>query len=131
MGICRAGRLDGRVSVWGSSIGRNRANCNLCGSRFDRKRTAPVGSFKPNRFGLHDMIGNVWEWTDDCWNASYRGAPSTSEPWMAGNQCSSRVLRGGSWMDPARSLRSASRLRYFVGSRFNFFGFRVAKTVQR
>lgn len=113
---------------WGDDIGRNRANCNLCGSRWDRKQTAPVGSFKPNALGLHDMIGNVWEWVDDCWNDTYQGAPTTGAPWLNG-QCSQRVLRGGSWMDPAQSLRSAARLRYFIGSRFNFFGFRVAKTL--
>lgn len=114
---------------WGTNISRNKANCNMCGSKFDRRRTAPVGSFRPNAFGLHDMVGNVWEWVDDCWNQSYEGAPANGEPWMEG-QCNSRVLRGGSWMDPARSLRSASRMAYLVSSRLNFFGFRVARTLK-
>lgn len=114
---------------WGANISRNKANCNMCGSKFDRRRTAPVGSFRPNAFGLHDMVGNVWEWVDDCWNQSYEGAPANGEPWMDG-QCNSRVLRGGSWMDPARSLRSASRMAYLVSSRLNFFGFRVARTLR-
>lgn len=113
---------------WGKHVSRNKANCNMCGSRYDRKKTAPVGKFKPNAFGLHDMVGNVWEWLEDCWNETYAGAPNNGEPWMEG-QCSSRVLRGGSWRDPAKSVRSATRLRYFIGSRFNFFGFRVARSV--
>ncbi len=58
--------------------------------------TAPVGSYRPNDFGLYDMMGNVWEWTDDCWNESYRGAPSGGSAWTSGN-CSRRVVRGGAW----------------------------------
>ncbi len=60
---------------WGDAIGRNRANCAGCGSRWDGEKTAPVGSFSANEFGLYDMHGNVREWTQDCWNDSYTGAP--------------------------------------------------------
>ncbi len=115
---------------WGDEIGRNNANCMLCGSRWDRKQAAPVGSFRANPFGLHDVHGNVWEWQDDCWHAGYAGAPRNGRSWTSGEQCSSRVLRGGSWRDQNRHLRSAERLRYFLGSRFNFVGFRVAKTLE-
>ena len=115
---------------WGDEIGRNNANCMLCGSRWDRKQAAPVGSFRANPFGLHDVHGNVWEWQDDCWHAGYAGAPRNGLSWTSGEQCSSRVLRGGSWRDHNRHLRSAERLRYFLGSRFNFVGFRVAKTLE-
>ena len=81
---------------WGNGIGRNRANCDGCGSQWDNRQTAPVGSFGPNGWGLHDLHGNVWEWVQDCWNESYRGAPADGSAWESGD-CSLRVLRGGSW----------------------------------
>ena len=61
-------------------------------------RTAPVGSFQANEYKLHDVLGNVWEWTEDCWNESYTGALSDGSAWRSGN-CSRRVLRGGSWVN--------------------------------
>ena len=79
---------------WSDDIGTNRANCDGCGSRWDDRQTAPVGSFPPNPFGLHDMHGNVHEWMADCSNDSYRGAPSTGAPWTRGD-CSRRLTRGG------------------------------------
>jgi len=59
--------------------------------------TAPIGRFTANSFGLHDMIGNTWEWTQDCWNDSYLGAPTDGSPWLKGD-CGRRVVRGGSWL---------------------------------
>lgn len=73
-----------------------------------QRKTVEVGSFAPNAFGLHDMMGNVWEWVEDCKNASYRGAPSDGSAWRSGD-CSQRMLRGGSWASDAGSLRSAAR----------------------
>ena len=114
---------------WGNDIGRNRANCGGCGSRWDNEQTAAGGSFAANAWGLHDMHGNVWEWVEDCWHDSYRGAPSDGRAWTSGGDCGRRVSRGGSWGYTLRSLRSAGRGRLVAGSRGNDVGFRVARTL--
>jgi formylglycine-generating enzyme required for sulfatase activity len=88
--------------------------------------TSPVGAFQPNLFGLYDMLGNVWQWTQDCWNQNYTGAPSDGSAWTSGD-CSSRVVRGGSWSDTRQYLRSAFRDTNPIAGRFNVNGFRVAK----
>ena len=113
---------------WGDEIGRNRANCHGCGSRWGGEKTAPVGSFPANGWGLHDMHGNVWEWVQDCWNGSYEGAPVDGSAWESGD-CGRRVLRGGSWLDVPGLLRAAYRLRSSTGSRNIILGFRIARTV--
>ena len=112
---------------WGDDIGRNRANCDGCGSRWDNESTAPVGSFAANAFGLHDVHGNVWEWVQDCWNDSYAGAPGDGSAWERG-ECSRRVLRGGSWFSLPGLLRAALRIRGVAGYRYVIAGFRVART---
>ena len=88
--------------------------------------TAPVGSYTKNGFGVSDVLGNVWEWVEDCWNGSYEGAPMDGTAWTRGN-CYTRVSRGGSWYDDPRNLRSADRRRYTSGYRSNHVGFRVAR----
>jgi sulfatase modifying factor 1 len=90
--------------------------------------TAPVGRFAANRFGLHDMIGNVWEWTQDCWNDSYTGAPWDGLPWPQGD-CGRRVVRGGSWYDPPEFARAAFRNWSGPGLRGSNLGFRLARTL--
>ena len=90
--------------------------------------TAPVGSFEPNAFGLYDVLGNVWEWTDDCWNESYAGAPTDGSPWASGD-CTRRVLRGGSWHFRPVILRSANRGWLSAGNRYSSLGFRLARTI--
>ena len=98
------------------------ANCN------DRYAyTAPVGSYRANAFGLYDMLGNVWEWTEDCWNENYSNAPTDGSAWTAGN-CSLRVVRGGSWSYNPLILRSALRNWYATANRSSSGGFRVART---
>ena len=113
---------------WGNEIGRNRANCNGCGSRWDFKQTAPVGSFAPNAFGLYDLHGNVWEWVEDCWHDSYMGAPPDGSAWVTGGECSRRVKRGGSWYYIPWFLRSGYRGGYETEIREDTLGFRVART---
>lgn len=90
--------------------------------------TAPVGSFAPNAFGLHDMLGNVWEWVEDCGNDSYTGAPADGSVWSDGD-CSRRVNRGGSWNMIPPSVRSANRFRFPPSARGSILGFRVARTL--
>ena len=92
-----------------------------------RDQTIPVGSFRANKFGLHDMHGNVYEWVEDCWHNSYTGAPSDGSAWITGGDCRVRVSRGGSWDNFPHLLRSATRFwRYYGG---DDLGFRVAVTL--
>ncbi|BDX06376.1 SUMF1/EgtB/PvdO family nonheme iron enzyme [Planctobacterium marinum] len=111
---------------WGDNIGRNKANCDGCGSQWDNSKTAPVKSFQPNAFGLYDMHGNVLEWVQDCWNDSYSGAPGDGSAWMQGD-CDRAVLRGGSWNNNLLYVRSAYREVYLRSSRHNSYGFRLAQ----
>ena len=152
--VARAG--TGTRYWWGDEIGRNRANCYGCGSRWDdEEQTAPVGSFPANAFGLHDVHGNVSEWVEDCWNDSYHGSireceirmprhalvencriggyqgvPRDGSAWKWGGMCARiwHVQRGGSWNDVPGDLRSAHR-RGSGDSRIDFVGFRVALTL--
>ena len=124
--VARAGS-ETRYS-WGNEIGRNRANCRACGSRWDDEQTAPVGSFAANGFGLHDVHGNVTEWVQDCWNDNYVGAPADGSAWEQGD-CNRRVVRGGAWVGEPRFLRSARRHRVTTGYRSSGIGFRVARSL--
>ena len=96
-----------------------------CNDRF--AYTAPVGSYRANAFGLHDMLGNVWEWTQDCWNANYSGAPADGSAWATGD-CSLRAVRGGSWEDAPVGLRAAYRVGSPTVIRVYIRGFRVARS---
>jgi formylglycine-generating enzyme required for sulfatase activity len=115
---------------WGNSIGSGYANCDGCGSVWDDDSTAPVGSFAPNAFGLHDMHGNVYEWVEDCWHSDYEGAPSDGSAWTSGGVCQVRILRGGSYDDTPVLVRSANRDGNITNDRYNLFsGIRVARTL--
>jgi len=87
-------------------------------------KTHPVGTKKPNAFGLYDMNGNVWEWVEDCYNINYMGAPVNGEAWQSGD-CSKRVLRGGSWGRHPGGLRVADRGGSVANIRDNDDGFRL------
>jgi formylglycine-generating enzyme required for sulfatase activity len=115
---------------WGDDVGKNNANCLTCGSNWDGKqRTAPVGSFQPNGFGLYDMVGNVFEWVEDCYNASYNGAPTNGSAWIDGGDCQNRMARAGSWFNSPIILRSANRAWFAPGVRMSLLGFRVGRTL--
>ena len=86
----------------------------------------PVGLEKPNQFGLYDMSGNVWEWTQDCWHDNYSGAPTDGSGWTSGD-CSDRVVRGGSWPGAPKGVRITFRVRQSTAVRYGDFGFRVAR----
>ncbi|GAA5525410.1 serine/threonine-protein kinase PknD [Microbulbifer aestuariivivens] len=122
----RAGS-DNKYS-WGSSIscGNARWSHHADGECGKDRGTVPVGSFAANAFGLYDMHGNVWEWTQDCWNATYNGAPSHGEARTDGD-CSQHAVRGGSWLNGMEYLRSASRVRYSSADDDRDLGFRLAQ----
>ncbi len=117
--------------AWGDDIGTGRANCLDCGSPWDKRQPAPAGSFPANAWGIHDMHGNVWEWTQDCWHDTYRNAPTDGSAWeLRGERvCELRVLRGGSWYSRPGSLRSATRYASAPNRRYFNTGFRVARSL--
>jgi formylglycine-generating enzyme required for sulfatase activity len=127
----RAGTTTARW--WGDAIGAGHANCNGCGSKFDYRYLADVDAFAPNPFGLYAMLGNAWQWTEDCWHESYAGAPADGSPWMFAADCSKHVVRGGSWDNVPIFVRAATRSGSTAnGGEFDYSslaGFRVARTL--
>ena len=139
----RAGTNESRY--WGTDRDRSCEYANVAGAELKEAQswrnalalfgcadnhvhTAPAGSFNPNSFALYDMLGNVREWVEDCWNTNYRGAPINGSAWSNGD-CSRRVLRGGSWDDPATNIRAARRFHQNLQTRRADQGFRVARDV--
>ncbi len=112
---------------WGDAVGLNRANCDGCGSQWDGRRTAPVGSFRPNAWGLYDTVGNVWEWTCSLYDSSYGGAEQRC---LVKNDARSRVNRGGFWHNGPRRVRSATRYRNGPYNRNNNLGLRLAQATR-
>ncbi len=124
----RAGTVSGRY--WGDDPQQVCAYANVLEVGFQCEdgitNTAPVGKFKPNAFKLYDMLGNVAEWVEDCWLATYDGAAADGSPQLKGN-CGLRVTRGGSWnADPWR-VRAATRGGIPLGTRNAETGFRVVR----
>lgn len=115
---------------WGDDPGTGNANCDGCGSQWDLQQTAPVGSFKPNKFGLYDMHGNVWEWVEDSGHDTYDDAPIDGSVWLRDGDPIYRVVRGGSWRNETQHLRAAVRAKRNVNVRFDTLGFRVARTIE-
>lgn len=90
--------------------------------------TAPVGSFPPNGFGLYDMGGNAWQWTEDCGHDNYDGAPTDGTAWTTG-ECKTRIVRGADWHREPRAARAASHIGSRPGDPYGSVGFRVARTL--
>jgi formylglycine-generating enzyme required for sulfatase activity len=109
---------DSKVHAW------YRENSTLPGNLVGSTKT--VSLKMPNRFDLFDMIGNAREWTEDCWNINYLGAPEDGSAWLSGD-CSGRVLRGGDWNSSTYELRSAFRQAAKVEHSSFFIGFRVVR----
>lgn len=134
--VARAGTTTARY--WGEGESGQCRYANGADSRTDfdwrigcddgYARTAPVGSYQQNAFGLYDVLGNVWEWTQDCWNASYAGAPRDGRAWERG-ECGRRVLRGASWYIRPRGLRSANRFGGLADNWVDSGGFRIARSL--
>lgn len=95
----------------------------------DYGETAPVGAFKPNAYGVHDMTGNVWEWVQDCYHENYKGAPRDGSAREDAKDCDRRVIRGGSWTSRPVHLRSAHRESYNPDRISRLIGFRLAQDV--
>jgi len=112
---------------WGNKIGKNRANCDGCGSRWDDIHTAPVGSFSANKFGLHDTVGNLWEWVFDWYSSGYVAGRTTDPHGPSSGK--KRVLRGGCWMDDPKGVRLAARSMRSPYSGTVHIGFRLSRTL--
>lgn len=113
---------------WGDDLGMNNALCQVCGNPWDPQGTVPADRFRPNPFGLFSMLGNAWQWIEDCWNPNYGGAPSEGSAWTTGD-CEQRVMRGGGWDSYPWSIRSADRTKSPFDRGGNDIGFRVAKAL--
>jgi formylglycine-generating enzyme required for sulfatase activity len=118
---------------WGNEMMPGLANCISCGTPADRRQTVPVGSFKPNPFGLYDTVGNVREWVQDCWHDNYQGAPSDGSAWEEehNGNCNGRVNRGGAFRSVnKKNVRSSSREMYRAGARPYWVGFRLVREIE-
>ena len=114
---------------WGGNPRSGTANCDGCGSSWDRQQTAPVGSLEPNAFGLYDMLGNVWEWVEDSWHENYKDAPIDASAWLTGGDPDYHVIRGGSWRNEGELVRTAVRVDRNIHVRFDTLGLRIARTM--
>jgi formylglycine-generating enzyme required for sulfatase activity len=122
---------------WGDDVGKTNANCKDCGNRWDKSdRPAQVGSFAPNGFGLYDMVNNVWQWVEDCYQDGYEvegpqgkvDAPGDGSAWTSGD-CRRRAARGAGWANVPEFLRSAHRGSDAPAVQFSDLGFRVGRTL--
>jgi formylglycine-generating enzyme required for sulfatase activity len=123
--VARAGTTT--AFYWGDENSESGVYCNGCGSEWDLKKTSPVGSFKPNAFGLYDIVGNVWQWVQDCYHDNYKGAPTDGSAWTS-DECGRRVARGGAFNRGPIPIRLAARLGRAATARIGNGGLRVVRT---
>lgn len=122
----RAG--SGTRYPWGDMPDPRHANAGDTAGEPGTIGAAPVGSYPANAFGLYDLIGNVWEWVQDCWSDGYQGAPADGSAWTIGD-CERRVMRGGSWNLNPGYARAAFRYWNRTDFRNIALGFRLARTI--
>jgi len=111
---------------WGYDEEPGRAHCFECKTGLDPRKPSKVGGFEPNKFGVHDTAGNVAEWVKDCWHENYKGAPTDSEVWEGGD-CKYRAVRGGAYISPQQSIRSAKRDKLKSDAGYDHVGIRIAR----
>ena len=139
-------RAGGMGRPWGSQVGRQCRHANgadrdyavkypqdtlvnnACGD--GHVNSAPVGGRQANALGLHDTLGNAWEWVADCWHPGYVGAPGDGGAWTSGGNCAERVLRGGLWAEGPDFLRPRLRLSQDATLRISHTGFRLVRELK-
>ena len=128
-----AARAGTDTAYWrGNEMKQGLDSCIGCGSQWDGKQAGPVGSFKPNSFGLYDTAGNVMEWVQDCWHESYKGAPSDGSAWEEkdGGDCGRRGLRGGHARRAQDQMRSSFRMWNRPNAGLRGVGFRLIREIE-
>lgn len=122
-----AGAGSGTTYTWGNDFKPDMANCKTCNPRGETTQTVPARSFPANKFGFHDMPGNVWEWVEDCWVDNYVNASGDQSPRKVTGKCSNYTIRGGGWNSPERQITTTSRLGVSADTKSNYIGFRLVK----
>lgn len=111
---------------WGNELGKGNANCSDCNTGDFSTKSEPVGSYAANAFGLYDMLGNIWEFTADCWDKNgYQNAPKFAIA-VTHEKCSLAVARGGAWFTSGQTLRVSGRNPIWKSSATSYYGFRLA-----
>lgn len=113
---------------WGNQIGDGNAHCKDCGGNWDGTTTSPVDTFPANEYGLHDMIGNTYDWLEDCYVGNYEGAPNDGSAQAVTDECETRILRGGYFAWPSYELGVAQRGQSLPSVKSKDSGFRIASS---